>query len=148
MTLGFLTVRTSTIATLLLLSGCTAAGGLNLPFSDAGAKATAAPAEDACGTPKDCAVHLKKLVNNPNRDWIGQPQSPDAYANGTRLFAYRVLRKRLTCDELQRAVEDTKAASFSLFSLQEARYERARPLVAQVTKELSAEQTKRCPGRS
>ena len=60
---------------------------------------------DACGTPKDCAAHLKHLVKDSNRDWIGVPQSPDGYSNGTRFFAYRALRKKLTCSELQRAVE-------------------------------------------
>jgi hypothetical protein len=146
MKLGLPFICARTIAALLLLSGCAASDGWKFPFSNTGAEAPAAPPEaDPCATPKDCALHLKKLVSDPKRDWIGQPQSPDAYANGTRLFAYRALRKKLTCNELQRAVEDTKAA---ISSLQEARYERVRTLVVDVSRELNAERAKRCRGQS
>ena len=69
------------------------------------------------------------------------PQSPDGYSNGTRLFAYRALRKKLTCSELQRAVEDTKAA---MTSLDAPPYNRARALAGEVTRELTSEQVKRC----
>src|SRR5256885_8926141 len=50
----------------------------------------------ACPTPEKCAAQLKILVRTV-RDWIGQPQSAEGYATGTRLFAYRALRKHLTC---------------------------------------------------
>jgi hypothetical protein len=146
MTLGLPNICASTIAALLLLSGCAASDGWKFPFSSSGVEAPAAPPEaDPCATPKDCALHLKKLVSDPKRDWIGQPQSADAYANGIRLFAYRLLRKKLTCNELQRALEDTKAATLSL---QEPRYDRARTLVADVSRELNTEQAKRCRGQT
>ena len=96
---------------------------------------------DACGTPQDCAAHLKRLVKDPNRDWIGVPQSADGYSNGTRFFAYRTLRKKLTCSELQRAAEDSKAA---MTSLNASRYDRARALAGEVNRELTTEQGKRC----
>jgi hypothetical protein len=95
----------------------------------------------SCPTPEACAAQLKKMVVDPKRDWIGQPQSPDDYANGTRLFAYRALRKKLTCNELRGAIEDTKAAA-SL--LQSPRHERARALTTTVARELKSEQDRRC----
>ena len=57
---------------------------------------------------------LKTMIDSPDRGWIGQRQAPDTYANGTRLFAYRALRRQLTCGELSLAVDELRAASKSL----------------------------------
>ena len=84
------------------------------------------------------------MVGDPKRDWVGQPQSPEAYANGTRLFAYRALRKKLSCGELKIALQDTTAAATLL---QTPRYERARTLTTAVGHELKIEQDKRCAPR-
>src|SRR5262249_40291138 len=78
---------------------------------------------DSCPTPEKCATQLRILVTDPVRNWVGQPQSADAYANGTRLFAYRALKKKLSCDELRRALVETETAGPSL---QGPRYEAAR----------------------
>jgi hypothetical protein len=99
---------------------------------------------EACPTPEKCAAQLKILVSDPIRNWVGQAQSPDAYTNGTRLFAYRALKKKLTCDELGRALAEMEAASPSL---QAARYDTARKLMSVVRHELGAERTKRCAAR-
>jgi hypothetical protein len=132
---------------LLLLSGCTASGGIALfPAGGASEKAPPAvpPEADTCPTPEKCAEQLRKMIKDPKRDWIGQPQSQDAYADGTRLFAYRALRKKLTCNELKRAFEDADAATSSM---QQARYGHVRALTAAVARELKAEQDKRCRSR-
>jgi hypothetical protein len=84
------------------------------------------------------------MIKDPKREWIGQPQSPEAYANGTRLFAYRALRKTLTCGELKRALEDTKAATSSL---QPAQYQRVHALTKDVDRELKSEHDARCRPR-
>lgn len=134
-------VRVSGITALLFLSGCATQDGAIL-FSFSAAEANPPVADpDTCGTPKDCAAHLKRLVKDSNRDWIGVPQSPDGYSNGTRFFAYRALRKKLTCSELQRAVEDSKAA---MTALDAPPYDRARALAGEVNRELTTEQGKRC----
>jgi hypothetical protein len=128
----------------LLVAGCASPGDFALfKSSDANEKASlAAPAgEDRCPTPEKCAKELRKMINDPTREWIGQPQSPDGYANGTRLFAYRALRKKLTCNELKRALEDMNAAT-SL--LQPAQYDQARALTVAVAREIKAEQGRRC----
>lgn len=137
---------TAATACLLLLTGCSAPSNFSLlpGTGNLFGEQAASPvptATDACSTVDKCAAELKKMVKDPKRDWIGQPQSPDAYANGTRLFAYRGLRKTLTCAELERALEDLSAARPSL---EPVRYARAHALITEVTRELNSERGKRC----
>jgi len=130
----------SGIAVLVCLAGC--AGPVDeVPFTLIGQPKPAVADPDACDTAQDCAARLRNLVKNANRDWIGVPQSADGYSNGTRLFAYRALRRKLTCGELQLAIEDTKAA---ISTLEKASYERTRALAGEVMHELATEQGKRC----
>jgi hypothetical protein len=130
----------------VVLSGCAGQTGLSLfPSSPSAEKETGRPTGvDACRTPEMCATELRKMIKDPKRDWVGQPQSPEAYANGTRFFAYRALRKSLSCAELKRALADTKAAASSL---QSARYQRVRALSKDVDRELKTEHDGRCPAR-
>jgi hypothetical protein len=65
----------------------------------------------SCTTDAECVVILSALINDPKRSWIGQPQSAAEYANGTRFFAYRALKSRLSCRELRLASRDTKTAA-------------------------------------
>ena len=136
-------VRMTGIAALVCLAGC--AGPVDeVPFTLIGQPKPTAADSDVCDTAQDCAAHLRDLVKNANRDWIGVPQSADGYSNGTRLFAYRALRKKLTCGELQLAIEDTKAA---ISTLDKAAYERTSALAGEVMRELATEQGKRCHRR-
>ena len=136
----------SGVVFVLLLSGCASSGGFTLfSLSPSPEKPPENAEASSCPTPEACAAQLKKLVGDPKRDWIGQRQSSDDYANGTRLFAYRALRKKLTCKELKGAIEDTKAAA-SL--LQSPHHERARALTTTVAHELKSEQDRRCKPRA
>jgi hypothetical protein len=137
-------VRISGIAALVCLAGCV--GPVDeVPFTLIGQPKPPITDLDVCDTAQDCAARLRNLVKNANRDWIGVPQSADGYSNGTRLFAYRGLRRKLTCGELQLAIEDTKAA---MSTLEKASYERARALAGEVMRELATEQGKRCNRRA
>ena len=128
------------MVSLVLLSGCAAPGSSPL----FGGSDTAVHEEgESCSTTEKCAEQLRKMIKDPKRDWIGRPQSPEIYANGTRLFAYRALRKKLTCNELKRALEDATATP----SLLPAQYERVRVLATAVAQELKSEQDKRCRSR-
>jgi hypothetical protein len=60
-----------------------------------------------CPTP-EVRCPMKILVSDPVRDWIDR-HNLRCYANGTRPFAYRALKK-LT-DELGRALAETDAAA-------------------------------------
>ena len=55
-------------------------------------------------TGTDCVVRLKALISDPERRWIKQRPSAVEFANGTRLFAYRALRDKLSCAELTLAL--------------------------------------------
>ena len=134
----------ASIATHLIVSACSTAGSfplLSFPGLTGNDKASEAHEADTCPTPEKCAAQLRILVSDPVRNWVGQPQSADAYANGTRLFAYRALKKKLSCDELRRALAETEAAGPSL---QAPRYAGARKLMSEVRGELGAEKSKRC----
>src|SRR5262245_52795310 len=95
----------------LLLAGCTSPEGPNATSVLDGLFASAAagpevtppkrePDRSTCGTAAQCKGVLKTMIDSPDRGWIGKQQAASAYANGTRLFAYRALRTKLTCNEL------------------------------------------------
>ena len=105
-------------------------------------------AKESCGTPAQCKTALKKMVDDPKRGWVGQPQPAVAYTNGTRLFAYRALRTKLTCRELRLALGEVRAASKSLAGdvpgVSPEQLTRTRALSGQVETELSNERGARC----
>ena len=65
----------------------------------------------------------------------------EAYADGTRLFAYRVLKRRLTCEELRRAQAETRDLVPAMGAPEHAA---TRRLTQQVADELRAERLRRC----
>jgi hypothetical protein len=143
-----------------LLAGCaspegpTSTGILDGLFAPTAAESPPAPprTRDAdkasCGTAAQCSGVLKTMIDSPDRGWIGKQQPPNAYANGTRLFAYRALRTRLTCNELALAVDEVRAASKSLGravpGMTADQLSRTRALSAQVEGELAKERAGRC----
>jgi hypothetical protein len=165
---GFLAARWRAAAVgvlgLLLAAGCTASssqtasifGGLLGPQEPLGPAPMAAPApppmaqpdRGGCSSAAQCKVVLKAMIDSPDRGWIGQRQPPDAYANGTRLFAYRALRRQLTCGELSMAVDELSAATKSLggpvSGMTADQVSRTRALSGQVEVELSKEREGRC----
>ena len=61
----------SDVALVLCLAGCAGQdSGLPFAFSFGGEGKPLAADQDACGTPQDCSERLKRLVKNPNREWI------------------------------------------------------------------------------
>jgi hypothetical protein len=106
------------------------------------------PGKRDCAGPAECKMVLKTLIENPDRGWIGKPSPPDAYANGTRLFAYRALRKQLTCGELRLAVNELHAVSKTLggpvAGMAPDQAARTRALCSQVQVELTKERAGRC----
>lgn len=134
---------------LLTVGGCSGPTSLPAIFPQLG-KLTEEPPPEAkkesqeappCKGAEKCAAHLRKLVSNPKRDWVGQKHGPDAYTDGTRLFAYRALKPKLTCSELARAYTETREAAPALKGETHAA---TRKLMAEVSNELRAERLKRC----
>jgi hypothetical protein len=101
-----------------------------------------------CGSNSECLLRLKALVEDPQHQWIGKPQPAAEYAEGIRLFAYRVLRSKLACHELGRALVEIDAAAAAYrrpvpgVTPDQAR--RVRVLSDEVAKELKAERASRC----
>jgi hypothetical protein len=106
------------------------------------------PEPEGCGTPAQCRSALKRMVDDPKRGWVGEQHAPAAYADGTRLFAYRAVRKKLSCPQLVRALVEVRTASKSLDGsvpgLSADQVSRTRLLSNQVEAELAKEQAGRC----
>jgi hypothetical protein len=104
--------------------------------------------QNGCRNADECAQRLKALVDSPDRSWIGQAQSPAAYADGTRLFAYRALRAQLTCPELARALDEigiaAGLASSAVPGFTQAQLAQVLRLGGEVESELKTERNARC----
>ena len=162
---AFLSRRTVTctapILAAMLLAGCAAAGNQNSPTPSLLDKLLATPTPapeppppaakvESCGTPAQCRTALKKLVDSPKRGWVGQPQPPAAYTDGTRLFAYRALRTKLNCRELTASLAEVRTVSKSLSGempdVSADQVSRTRALSGKVESELAKERGVRCKG--
>jgi hypothetical protein len=102
----------------------------------------------SCGTVLQCKAALKAMIDDPKRSWVGQRQSAGAFADGTRLFAYRGLRAKLSCAELALAMNEIRAGAKSLVEpvpgVAPDRASRTRALAAQIEAELQRERSGRC----
>ncbi len=91
---------------------------------------------------------LKSMVGDPTKAWIKENPTPEAYASGVRLFAFKTKKKELSCDELRRGKIEADAARASLKSagsrLTHAQVTRGAMLATEVGRELQNEIAKRC----
>ncbi|MEO1608082.1 MAG: hypothetical protein AAFR90_01830 [Pseudomonadota bacterium] len=53
---------------------------------------------------------LNQILADDSARWIDQPASANADASGVRLFAYKMKKKTLTCDQLQRGYTEAMGA--------------------------------------
>ena len=104
----------------------------------------------SCATGSECMVRLKAMIDDPSRGWIGKPQSPAEYANGTRLFAYRAVHSQLTCPQLTTALNEVAAAANTyrqpVQGVSAAQAKRVLALNTDVERELRSEFARRCKG--
>jgi hypothetical protein len=114
----------------------------------AGAKARVDGSMNGCGGDSACLTRLKALVEDPNRKWVGVPQLPLEHADGTRQFAYRALRSKLSCKELAAAIDEiiaaTKVFNTAVPGVTPTKAAQVRALNAQIEAELRAERAGRC----
>jgi hypothetical protein len=91
---------------------------------------------------------LRHLMDDPSRSWVKESPTPEAYASGVRLFAYKQKKKELTCDELARGKLEADTARTSLASmgtrLTSAQVARSNMLAGEVGRELQGEINRRC----
>ena len=88
------------------------------------------------------------MVDDKSRSWINESPTPEAYASGVRLFAYKSKKKELSCDELKRGKLEADTARTSLQSvgarLTPAQVSRSVMLAGEVGRELQNEFNRRC----
>lgn len=118
------------------------------PYTPQGAAPPKRSDLPACISGSECMVRLKAMIADPSRSWIGKPQPPAEYANGTRLFAYRALRSQLTCQQLNSALKETAGAGAAFRTavpgVSAVQAQRVLALNTEIESELQAELAARC----
>jgi hypothetical protein len=101
-----------------------------------------------CGVGVDCLAVLRAMLADPKQSWMMRAPTPMEFSNGTRLFAYRALRRKLDCGKLRFAGAEIDWAldTFSREVEGMAAEQRARvaALAGEVREELDAEVKQRC----
>lgn len=100
----------------------------------------------------ECIGHrqttLRYLIADKTNSWVKDSPTPEAYASGVRLFAYKAKKRELTCEELSRGKLEADTAKYSLAGLANrltpAQISRSNMLAAEVGRELEAEMKRRC----
>ena len=132
------------VACILLLAGC-ASPLIEAPPPTQGL----ACVDDSQRCIDQRMASLKGLMSDRDRRWIREPATPQAYASGVRLFAYKGRKKELTCDELAIGRREADAAPGVLrgpnsAGLSPAQISRGTMLSSEVSKELAMESRRRC----
>lgn len=101
-----------------------------------------------CGIGVDCLAVLRAMVADPKQSWMMRAPTPMEFSNGTRLFAYRALRKTLDCGKLRFAGAELDWAldtfSRDVEGIDAAQRARVAALATEVRAELEAEISHRC----
>ncbi len=92
---------------------------------------------------------LGRLVSEKDRSWVRDPPTPAAYASGVRLFAFKVKKSELTCEELAIGRREADGAGYALRAglgsgLTPAQVSRGKMFAFEVARELSREHGRRC----
>ncbi len=101
-----------------------------------------------CGVGVDCLAVLRAMIADPKQSWMMRAPTPMEFSNGTRLFAYRALRKTLDCGKLRFVGAEIDWA-LDIFSrdvegMDAAQRARVAALAREVRAELDAEINQRC----
>jgi hypothetical protein len=128
----------------MLLSACTGLFGPNE------SRAGLACLDDSPECIEQRQLTLKTMLADKNHEWVKEPATPQAHASGVRLFAFRSMKKEMSCEELAHARKEADTAAKMLRgpegkSLSPAQISRATLFAAEVGKELAGEmKTRRC----
>lgn len=130
-------------ASVLALAACAVNSGTEI-----GSRAGLGCVDDSPECIQRRQVTLRSMVDDKSRSWVSETPTPEAYASGVRLFAYKTKKKELTCDELKRGKLEADTAKTSLASvgsrLTPAQVSRSNMLAAEVGRELQRELNRRC----
>ncbi|MCC7252271.1 hypothetical protein [Hyphomicrobium sp.] len=135
------------VAGLLGLSGCLGACAIGTG-PEIGARAGLGCVDDSPECINRRQATLRHMVDDKSKSWINESPTPEAYASGVRLFAYKTKKKELTCAELRRGKLEADTARTSLASmgsrLTPAQVSRSTMLAGEVGRELQNEINRRC----
>ena len=129
----------------LALAGCSQA-----PIGpDSEARAGLGCVDDSRQCIDQRAATLKALTGDKERKWVREPASPSAYASGVRMYAFKLRKKELTCDELAIGRREADAAAPTLrgpggAGLTPAQVSRGVLFGQEVARELAGEHGRRC----
>jgi hypothetical protein len=133
-----------------MLAGCT---GFQLKLPDLSALTTGSTEcqEQSPECLQQRAAKLRAMTNDRTHAWVQQPEPLAAYANGTRLFAYRMSKRKLKCEQLGRGVAELQQAGAAygnpVGSVVLAQAARTKALIEEVRGELGAEMRRRCKNK-
>lgn len=134
------------VAGFLGLSGCLGACAIGTP--QIGARAGLGCVDDSPECVQRRQVTYKNMVDDRSKSWVHEQPTPEAYASGVRLFAFKTKKKELTCDELKRGKLEADTARTSINSLGSritpAQASRSIMLASEVGRELQNEINRRC----
>jgi hypothetical protein len=124
-------------------AGCSVGTGI-----DADARAGLRCVDDSAECISRRQATLRHLESDQGRSWVKEPATPEAYASGVRLFAFKRKKAELSCDELAHGRREAEAARTTLkgagSTLTPAQVARGTLLAGEVAKELQAEMSRRC----
>ena len=136
-------LATALVGTALLVAACGTDGGTQLT----GRGMACVDDSQTCITERSAA--LNHLMSDKQRAWVQQPATPEAYASGVRLFAFKQKKKEMTCDELAIGRREAEAGPATLRGpqgkgLSPAQISRGVMLATEVARELDGEAKRRC----
>jgi hypothetical protein len=127
----------------IALGGCSVSTGI-----DSDARAGLSCVDDSLDCVNRRQTTLRHMVDDKERSWVKEAPTPEAYASGVRLFAFKARKAELTCDELAHGRKEAEAARGTLKSasakLTPAQIARGTLFAGEVAKELQAEMRRRC----
>lgn len=126
----------------LLLGGCTS----DVPVLTTQAGLACVDDSPHCIGQRQAA--LKTLTADPKRSWINERPDAAAYASGVRLFAFKTMKKDLSCTDLEVGRREADQAPSVLRAsgnvLTPAQISRGVILASEVGRELGKELRRRC----
>jgi hypothetical protein len=142
-------IRSSSKPTLLALAAIPALCGCAVVQGpDAVTRAGLTCVDDSAECISRRQATLRHLVDDQGRTWVKEPATPEAYASGVRLFAFKAKKKELSCDELAHGRKEAEAARAALkgaaTTLTPSQVARGTMLATEVAKELQGEMSRRC----
>lgn len=131
---------------------CTLAGMATAACSagfNSGSRAGLGCVDDSPACIEQRRVALNDIMSDKSRTWVHQAPTPEAYASGVRLFAFKTRKTQLNCDELAVGRREADNAPAVLrgpqaSNLSPAQVSRGLMLGAEVSRELAAEMKRRC----